>query len=238
MLKVDLHIHTLASGHAYNTILEYINRANDLGMTMIGISDHGESVLGTWTNAYYFNELRRLPRQVGGVTILRGIEANILESGELDITEKVAANLDYVMAGVHNHLHYTDLGSEANTMPVIKAIESGRIKILTHPYLTNRVPFNVRAVAEAACRHKVLLELNISTFEFKFDVATIENLQVMLEVVKRHGQKIIINSDSHSIWQLADETPLKALDGLVDLPSTMIINNYPEELLEFLNIQL
>jgi histidinol phosphatase-like PHP family hydrolase len=80
--------------------------------------------------------------------------------------------------------------------------------------------------------------LNISTFEFKQDDVLVENLKTMLEVVKKHGKKIIVNSDAHTVWQLADESPLENLKGRVDLPHELIINNYPEELLEFLNIQL
>ena len=41
MMKVDLHIHTVASGHAHNTILEYLTMAKKLEMSVIGISDHG-----------------------------------------------------------------------------------------------------------------------------------------------------------------------------------------------------
>lgn len=238
MLKVDLHIHTVASGHAYNTILEYINRARELNMTMIGISDHGETAPGSLVNNSYFSELKRIPRRVNGIVILRGIEANILPDGSLDVPEKVISRLDYVMAGLHSNGRDIDLGCADNTERVVKALNSGRIKILTHPYLTSRIDFDVKVVAEAACANNVLLELNISTFEFKSDdQRLIENLKIMLEVVNRHGKKIIINSDAHTIWQLADETPLKQLQGIIDLPKELIINNYPEELLKFLGIE-
>jgi putative hydrolase len=46
MLKIDLHIHTIASGHAQNTILEFINQAKDLKMEVIGISDYGRGNSG------------------------------------------------------------------------------------------------------------------------------------------------------------------------------------------------
>lgn len=238
MLKIDLHIHTIASGHAYNTILEYINRAKELGMTIIGISDHSASNSGSLVNDIYFSELKRIPRVINGVTILRGVEADILTDGTIDLSARAESNLDYVMAGLHKGQQFEDRGKAENTERVVQVLQSGRIKILTHPYLTSRVDFDVRAVAEAACSNNVLLELNISTFEFKQDDVLVENLKTMLEVVKKHGKKIIVNSDAHTVWQLADESPLENLKGRVDLPHELIINNYPEELLEFLNIQL
>jgi len=80
MLKIDLHIHTVASGHAHNTILEYMNQAKKLKMKAIGISDHGPNV----SSELYFRTLRRIPRKIGGLLIFKGIEANIInENGDI-----------------------------------------------------------------------------------------------------------------------------------------------------------
>lgn len=237
MLKIDLHIHTVASGHAYNTILEYINQAKELGMSVIGISDHSKSNGGSLVNDIYFSELKRIPRVVNGITVLRGIEADILSDGTIDLSERAESNLDYIMAGLHKGQQFEDRGRLENTDKIVSVLKSGRIKILTHPYLTSRIDFDVKVVAEEACLNNVLLEINISTFEFKLDDVLVENLKSMLEIVKKHRKKIIINSDAHTIWQLADETPLEKLKGIVDLPRELVINNYPEELFEFLNIQ-
>src|SRR5690242_12831102 len=116
MLKVDLHIHTIASGHAYNSILEYIQYAKEAGMDIIGISDHGPSTYGSMTNNYYFSDLHRVPKKIGGLTVLKGIEANIINrEGELDMADKYLEKLDYVMAGFHRLAGYDDLGVAQNT---------------------------------------------------------------------------------------------------------------------------
>lgn len=238
MLKIDLHIHTIASGHAFSTIQEYINKAKELDMTHIGFTEHGPAEQRSLVNDVYFGMLKRIPRKIGTLSILRGVEANIMSDGQLDITETIDRKLDYVMAGMHPGPKSVTLTKEQVTEAILKAIKSGRLKILTHPYLTSRIDFDVEAVCEEACKNNVLLELNISTFEFKLDDGLVENLKTMLDVARKHGKKIIVNSDAHTIWQLADESPLEKLKGIVDLPKDMIINNYPEELLEFLNIQL
>jgi putative hydrolase len=54
MLKIDLHLHTIASGHAYNTILEYVDQAKKLKMKMIGFADHGPSLNSVLKNDWYF----------------------------------------------------------------------------------------------------------------------------------------------------------------------------------------
>lgn len=102
MLKIDLHIHTVASGHAHNTILEYINQVNKLKMKAIGISDHGPSDTESVVSRIYFLTIGRIPKKVDGVRILKGVEANIINvKGDIDVDDKVIERLDYVMANFH-----------------------------------------------------------------------------------------------------------------------------------------
>ena len=37
---LDVHMHTLASGHAYNTIREMIAAGSKKGLALVGIADH------------------------------------------------------------------------------------------------------------------------------------------------------------------------------------------------------
>ncbi|MFH0856616.1 MAG: PHP domain-containing protein [bacterium] len=158
MLKIDLHLHTVASGHAYNTILEYINHAKKLKMKIIGISDHGPG--SGELSEIYFKCLRRIPRFVDKVMILRGIEANIInEKGDIDISDKVIKRLDYVMANFHEETPYNNLGIEKNTAALIKTIKSGKIKIISHPFYNKAAPVDMRPVSEEACKKDVLLEI-------------------------------------------------------------------------------
>ena len=48
MLDVlDIHTHTTASGHAYNTIYEMAQSASRKGLALLGISDHGPAMEGS-----------------------------------------------------------------------------------------------------------------------------------------------------------------------------------------------
>ncbi len=236
MLKVDLHIHTIFSGHAYGTVAEYVGQAKELSMDIIGISDHGPSLYSSMTNDYYFGGIKRLPTMFGGLTLLKGIEANIVGAGgELDMDDLILGKLDYVMAGFHGNAGYEDRGPDANTSAMISAISSGKIDIITHPFVTREIAFDVKRVAEAACEHNVLLEINTSYLRsHRLTEHTLDDIAAMLKEVKRHGKKIIVNSDAHCIWELGDDEPLEKLRHKIKLDDEMIINNYPDELLRLL----
>ena len=44
---MDMHTHTIASGHAYNTIYEMARWAASKGVALLGITDHGPRMEGT-----------------------------------------------------------------------------------------------------------------------------------------------------------------------------------------------
>ena len=44
--EADLHTHTIASGHAYNTIREMARAAADKGLKALGITEHAPRAAG------------------------------------------------------------------------------------------------------------------------------------------------------------------------------------------------
>lgn len=238
MLKIDLHVHTIASGHAQSTILEYINQAKKLKMKVLGISDHGPNNSETIVSEIYFKSLRRIPKKIGDLRILKGIEANIINvRGDIDIDDSVIERLDYVMANLHKKTSYRDLGKKTNTAAVIKTIRSGKVNIISHPFLTRDFAVDVKKVSEEACKSDVLLELNLSCLDKnKIKPATLANVKIMIAVVKQHKKKVIIGSDAHNIWELADDFSLKGLQKQIGLTDNLVINNYPRELFKLLKI--
>lgn len=239
MLKVDLHIHTVASKHAHSTILEYIDQARKLKMKVIGISDHAPQNATTLTDQIYFREIGRIPEVIGGIRVLKGVEANILDGdGSIDIPEETAACLDYVMAGLHRGSPYKDAGRRRNTEAYLKAIRSGRIKILTHPFVTKDFPFDIAAVAKAACEHGVLVEINLSYFQDRrLSPELISGIATMVREVRKNRKKLIVNSDAHNIWELGDDSNLKKYKKQIGLTDDLVINNHPKELFKILGLK-
>ena len=90
---MDLHTHTLVSGHAYNTIREMIAMAQTKDMELLAITEHGPAMQGTATD-FYFDNLRILPRDYDGLKVLFGIEANVIDSyGRMDVWEKLLVGM-------------------------------------------------------------------------------------------------------------------------------------------------
>ncbi|MDK2821551.1 MAG: putative hydrolase [Clostridia bacterium] len=76
-LETDLHTHTIASGHAYSTVKEMVEAAEKQNIKMIAITDHGIMMPGG-PHEYHFYNMVAIPREIGNVQILRGVEAILL----------------------------------------------------------------------------------------------------------------------------------------------------------------
>ena len=68
---MDLHTHTVASGHAYNTIYEMARSASEKGLALLGITDHGPAMKSA-VPANYFNNFKMLPRELYGIKLMFG----------------------------------------------------------------------------------------------------------------------------------------------------------------------
>ncbi|HHW42993.1 MAG TPA: PHP domain-containing protein [Desulfotomaculum sp.] len=100
-LQADLHTHTIASGHAFSTVKEMASAAAAAGLQLLGIADHGVNMPGA-PHEYYFSQLLTLPDEIEGIHILKGVEANIIDSnGNLDMPVEILSRLDLVLAGFH-----------------------------------------------------------------------------------------------------------------------------------------
>lgn len=124
----DLHTHTVASGHAYGTLQENLREAAARELYALGTSDHSPGMPGG-TDPAFFDNYKILPRELFGVRLLRGMEANITDyDGTVD-GGLIMANLDYVIASLHSHC--IKPGSvEDNTRAVIGAMKNPHVKII------------------------------------------------------------------------------------------------------------
>lgn len=100
-IVIDTHTHTLASGHAYSTVLENAAAAERKGLKLLCITDHAPEMPGA-PHYWYFNNQRILPRFLHNVGILRGVEANTMNTeGQIDLPTSSDRHLDWVIASFH-----------------------------------------------------------------------------------------------------------------------------------------
>ena len=221
--RIDLHTHTIASGHAYSTLMDNIKAAKAKGVQIVGISDHAPAMPGS-THEYYFSNLRILPETIEGVRVLKGVELNILNTdGDVDLDPRSLSFLDYAIASLH--LPCISIGSsEENTDAIIQAMRHKIIKIIGHPD-DSRYPLNYERLVLAAKANNVLLEVNNSSLSpHAFRENAEENYITLLELCMKYDVMIIINSDCHFHEHIGEQSYAQALLKKLNFPERLIAN--------------
>lgn len=73
-IELDVHTHTLASGHAFSTLQEMVQAAAEKGLKLLGITEHSPGIPGT-CDSIYFRNLHVVPRRMYGVDLLLGLKS-------------------------------------------------------------------------------------------------------------------------------------------------------------------
>ena len=232
---IDLHTHTLASGHAYNTLMEMIRAAADKGLALYGCADHAPSMPGT-LGSFYFQNFKVIPRNLYGIQILMGAELNILDaSGNVDLPESVLARLDYAIASIHTPCYSGKTISE-NTSAYLGVLRNPYIQIIGHPD-DGRFPVDYDTLAAAAAEHHKLLEVNNSSLHpHGFRPNARENYQVLLEYCRKYKTHIIINSDAHICFDIGNHDFAHEMLAELDFPEELIVNTSLEKLDPFIPV--
>lgn len=233
---MDMHTHTLASGHAYNTIMEMAKAAADRGLEALGITDHGCAIPGTCHESN-FNNFKVVSRELYGVRLFLGAEMTIVGyDGELDLSENTQKKLDVGIAGIHNGFY--NIGSCAeNTRAYVKTIENPYIDIISHPD-DGRIPVDYETIVKAARDNNVLLELNNSSLQpgnVRYAGHSADMLKLMLEQCEKYSVSVIINSDAHFCTAVGVFAEMEKLLQEIGFPERLIVNDSVERLLTYLH---
>ena len=222
--KLDMHTHTIASGHAYATVLEMIRAAADRGLELLGITEHAQGLPGTCGNMYFQN-MRVIPRKMYGMEIMMGAEINILDyNGTLSLEEEfIDKNLDIRIAGIHDLCY--DIGTVSqNTQAIVKAIENPQVDIISHPD-DSRIPIDYETIVDAAKENHTLLEVNNSSLDcLSSRVGAWDNLQVMLKICEDKKVPVIADTDSHFADAVGVFDHVSVLLKEIDFPEELVIN--------------
>ncbi|WP_312948969.1 phosphatase [Superficieibacter sp.] len=231
MYPVDLHMHTVASTHAYSTLSDYIAQAKSKGIKLFAITDHGPDMVDA-PHYWHFINMRIWPRVVDGVGILRGIEANIKPTpGEIDCTGPMLTSLDLIIAGFHEPV-FAPQDQATNTEAMIATIANGTVHIISHPG-NPKYPVDIPAVAAAAAKHNVALEINNSSFTHS-RLGSEANCRAVAAAVRDAGGWVALGSDSHTAFTLGEFTECRKILDEVNFPEDRILNVSPRRLLDFL----
>lgn len=231
IMKIDTHIHSIASGHAFNTINEIMQESKKKGLELIAITDHGPNMEGG-PHAGYFSMGNRVPKKFDNIEILFGCEANIINSeGTIDLSYEIIKKLDILLVGFHELTKYSNQGIKENTRALINALEKYPIDIVSHPY-RKAFPICVQEVAYYAAKNNILLELNNSLFT-NASIETIEYTRDLIRYMKKYKGKAIIGSDAHILNEIGNDFAIRKLSDELEIEGLEIICDR-ERLLEFL----
>jgi DNA polymerase (family X) len=195
-LKGDLHAHTKATD-GRNSLHEMALAARERGFEYLAITEHSKHVtvahgLTAQRLLAEIDEIDRLNTKLSGITLLKGIEVDILEDGRLDLPDNILAQLDLVIGAVHSRLH---LPRQKQTERLLRAMDRPHFHILAHPtgrLIQEREPYDVdmpRIIRQA--RHRgCFLELNAHP-------ERMDLLDTYCQLAKEEGVLVSINSDAH-----------------------------------------
>jgi len=200
-LKGDLQVHSNWTD-GQNSIREMAEQAKKNGLEYIIITDHSKYLAmtggldekGLLKQA---KEIEQVNEQVEGITVIQGVELNILKDGRLDISDDLLKKLDVASAAVHSHF---DMDKEEMTKRVLNAIENPNVDILLHPTAREiqrrePIPLDIEKVMETAKKNGAILD--IDSYPDRLDLKD-EHIKKAVEI----GVKLGISSDSHSTAHL------------------------------------
>jgi putative hydrolase len=219
----DVHSHTSWSdGKA--TMLEMARGAEAMGYHYLGVTDHSPRIkvvngLGAERLLAQSREMAEVQAQVEGVTLLQGIEVDILEDGALDLPDEVLELLDIVIASPHVKLRQE---REAMTARMMRAVSNPHVDVVGHP--TGRRPgsregadYDFEMVFKEAARNGIALELDC-------DPARMDLSPEMARLALECGCNFTLDADAHMPDELA-YVPMGAwMARRAGIPQARILN--------------
>lgn len=201
-LRADLHMHTTRSD-GRDSIDAMIEAAAARGYAYVAITEHSKAL--AMARGFDAARVRESVREIDearrrhpGMTVLHGLEVDILADGALDLDDETLALLDWVIVSIHSKF---DMDPEAATQRVMRALENPHVHAMGHP--TGRligsrepVPFDMDRVARAAAEHGVWMEINAAPD--RLDLS-----DVNARIARDRGCAFVIDTDAHSAAGLA-----------------------------------
>lgn len=225
-IRGDMHCHTNETD-GINTLEEMIRAAVNRSYEYIAITDHSKRlamVNGLDKKRLFaqIKEIEQLQKKYPQITILKGIEVDILEDGQLDFTDDVLQELDFTVCSIH---HKFRLDIKKQTERILRAMDNPYFTILGHPtgrLINRRDPYelHMEKIMQKARENNCYLEIN----------AQPERLDLNADycrMAKEYNVKLVISTDAHSIYQLnyMEFGITQARRGWIEKQD--VINTYP-----------
>ena len=200
-IRGDLHMHTTYSDGKH-TILDMAKAAKEMGYEYIAITDHSKRLtvakgLDETKVLQEFEEIDKINQQIDGITILKGMEVDILEDGSLDMSDRVLQEMDVVLVAVH---YKFNLSKQKQTARILKAFDNPYVNILAHPTgrminMREPIELDMEKILQRAKENNIFMEINAQPDRLDLN-------DIHAKMAKDMGVKMAISTDSHNIFSL------------------------------------
>lgn len=227
----DLHTHTNACTHAYSTIEEMVAAAAQKGLYAVAITDHGRAMEGA-PGAYYFESILAVPKEIQGVRVLKGMEANIIDfDGKLDASDELLKKLDWVVASMHTITLFGEPSIEKCTQAYLAMCDNPNVHVLGHsgqPYYA----YDYETVVKRCVETSTLMEINNASFSgFRYE--SIPNCKKIAQLCKKYGARVVVDTDAHFSSKVGEVSDAIKMLEEIDFPSELVVNSSVENLQEY-----
>jgi DNA polymerase (family 10) len=197
-LKGDLHSHTNWSD-GRNTLEEMVQAARQKGLKYLAVTEHSDRLkvaggLGASRLLEQMEKIDKLNAHLREITLLKGIEVEILKDGGLDLPDDILGRLDLVVGSIHSHFN---LPRQKQTDRILRAMDHRYFSMLAHPIsrlIDERAPIDVEMtrVIQKAKDRGCYLELNSNP-------RRLDLYDTYCQVARQEGVLVAVNSDAHSV---------------------------------------
>lgn len=230
LIEADLHAHTIASDHAYSTVLEMASYAGEAGLKALAITDHAPKMFDSPHMWHFGNLAPTLPRVLKGVTLIFGVEANILDfNGNIDATGREFDTLDWVVASMHGGVMQAGTREQITTAYLALA-ENPVVDVIGHPAFP-QFAFDYERVLPIFRDKGKLVEINEGAIS---NEKNHENYREIIRICKKHDVPVVVNSDAHFCTKVGVTNFCEKFLAEQDFPLELIVNRNWEKIKEII----
>ena len=223
----DLHMHTNVTAHAYSTLAEMAHAAKERELAAIALTNHGPTN-PDGPHEWHFSNMDVIPRQIEGVTVIRGIEFDITApAGGINvIANKSLRPIEFALASFHECLF----------PPADKNIHTQALEaILYNPYVNalghlgnGKFPFDHEYIISRCNEYGKIVEINNASLSIR--KGSCENCADIARLCKKYEVPITVNSDSHICYRVGHVEDALAMLEEIGFPEELVINSSTERL--------
>ena len=228
-IALDLHTHTIMSGHAYSTLEENAAHAARVGLEGLAVTDHGPALAGAPVDLYFLNQIQ-LPRWIDETFILRGAEVNIIDfEGTVDLVPRALKRLDLCIASFHEVCIQPGT-MDQHTTAWEAVVSNPLIDIMGHPGRGEYI-FDIDHIVQLCAANHKLVEINNHTMHLK---GNHDDCLAIAKACMRYQVPVVVNSDAHFSRSVGRVELAEALLAEIDFPEALILNRSRQAVIGYL----